>query len=258
VAAVPQVQERVPSYAAYAKATLPEIYGETWRGARELQAAWLESTVFLNRGDRFEALVLPAEAQLAPAFAVVVADFDGDGAADVFLSQNFFGTSAEISRYDAGRGLLLRGDGAGRFVALSGQSSGLVLYGEQRGAAAGDFDGDGRTDLAVAQNAAATKLFRNAGAKPGLRVRLVGTAENPTGIGALVRLIQDGRPGPACEIQAGSGYWSQDSAVRVFAVGKGSTRISVRWPGGKEMTADVPAEAREISVDGAGQVKTLR
>jgi len=32
---------------------------------------------------------LPSEAQFSPAFAVVVADFDGDGAGDVFLSQIF-------------------------------------------------------------------------------------------------------------------------------------------------------------------------
>jgi len=45
---------------------------------------------FLNHGDHFEAIPLPAEAQLAPAFAVLLGDFDGDGAEDVFLSQNFF------------------------------------------------------------------------------------------------------------------------------------------------------------------------
>ena len=48
--------------------------------------------VFLNRGDHFEARPLPLMAQLTPAFAPVVADFDGDGNEDIFLSQNCFGT----------------------------------------------------------------------------------------------------------------------------------------------------------------------
>src|SRR4029079_17386752 len=126
-----------------------------------LEARSLESTIFLNRGDRFEARSLPAEAQFAPAFGICVADFDGDGSDDVFLSQNFFGVRPDTSRYDAGRGLLLRGDGRGGFAAVSGQQSGLMIYGEQRAAAAADYDRDGRIDLAVTQVGAETKLYRN-------------------------------------------------------------------------------------------------
>ena len=116
---------------------------------RHFEADWLETTALLNRGDHFEARVLPLEAQLAPGFAVCVADYDGDGNEDVFLSQNFFAVNADTSRYDAGRGLLLQGDGQGGFRAVPGQESGIKVYGEQRGAAVCDFDGDGRTDLVV-------------------------------------------------------------------------------------------------------------
>jgi hypothetical protein len=62
---------------------------------------------------------------------------------------------------DAGRGLLLRGRGDGTFDAIPGQKSGIMIYGEQRGCAAADFDGDGRPDLVVTQNGAETKLYRN-------------------------------------------------------------------------------------------------
>src|SRR6185436_16845405 len=119
-----------------------------------------------------------------PAFAVNIADFDGDGNEDIFLSQNFFATPPETPRLDAGRGLLLRGDGAGRFKTVPSLESGIEVYGEQRGAAMADFDADGRIDLVVTQNGAATKLFHNVGAKPGLRVRLAGPQENPSGVGA--------------------------------------------------------------------------
>ncbi len=87
-----------------------------------------------------------------------MADFDGDGNEDIFLSQNFFGVELETSRYDAGLGLCLRGDGKGGFKALSGQESGIRVFGQQRGCAVSDFDGDGRVDLVVTQNAGKTRL----------------------------------------------------------------------------------------------------
>ena len=126
--------------------------------------------IFLNRGDHFEAAALPREAQFAPVFAVCVADLDGDGHEDIFLSQNFFATQPETPRLDGGRGLWLRGDGTGKLMPVPGQESGVKIYGEQRGAALCDYDGDGRVDLVVTQNGAETKLYHNARARPGLRV----------------------------------------------------------------------------------------
>ena len=55
---------------------------------------------------------------------------------------------------------------------MPGQESGVIVYGEGRGAAACDYDGDGRVDLAVSQNGAQTKLYHNVAGRPGLRVRL--------------------------------------------------------------------------------------
>jgi hypothetical protein len=257
-AALPFVAERVGSYTSYATKDLPEIHGPGLKGMKELTANCLESTVFLNRGDHFEAKPLPIEAQMSPAFAVCVNDMDGDGREDIFLSQNFFATQPDTSRYDAGRGLWLKGDGRGAFKAVPGQESGIMVYGEQRGAALCDYDGDGRVDLAVAQNGAQTKLFRNVGARPGLRVRLIGPPGNPHGVGATIRLLSQDKPGPAREIHAGSGYWSQDSAVQVMAMPEAATQIRVRWPGGEVTTAALPPEAREISLDRAGTIKVLR
>jgi len=256
--AMPVIQERLGSCQAYAKAGLEEIYGESLKTAKPLEANWLESTLFLNRGDRFEAVALPLEAQLAPAFAVCVGDLDGDGNEDVFLSQNFFAVHPETSRYDAGRGLYLRGNGKGGFAAVPGQESGLKIYGEQRGAALCDYDSDGRVDLVVTQNAAETKLYKNIGAQPGLRIRLIGPTGNPNGIGATVRLVTGNKPGPAREIHAGAGYWSHDSVVQVFGTPMPPAQVRVRWPGGKEVTGAVPPSAREISIDLTGKVVLVR
>lgn len=255
--AMPFLRERWSTHESYGLADLGQIYGDRLKSARELSATWLESTVFLNRGNRFEAHVLPLEAQMAPAFAVCAADLDGDGQEDLFLSQNFFGLPGEVSRSDAGRGLWLRGDGRGGFRVVSARESGIDIYGEQRAAALCDYDGDGRIDLVVTQNSAPTRLFKNTGARPGLRVRLRGPPGNPEGVGATLRLFHNDQASPAREIHAGSGYWSQDSATQVMASGQ-ANRIWVRWPGGKTTTGDVPTEAKGIEVGLDGKITAVQ
>ncbi len=252
--ALPMLRERFGSHRAYSEATVADALGTFAPRLRKTEITTLASMVLLNRGDHFESVPLPREAQLAPAFGVNIADFDGDGREDVFLSQNFFATAPDTPRLDAGRGLVMRGDGAGRLSAMSAAESGIEVYGEQRGAAAADFDADGRVDLAVAQNGAATKLFHNAGAKPGLRVRLSGPAGNRDGVGATVRLKFGSRFGPAREVHAGSGYWSQDGAIQVLSLPETPTHVWVRWPGGRTSTVAVPLDMKEISVPSASSV----
>jgi hypothetical protein len=255
---IPFLVARFPTHQAWAEAGIEDVLGERRAAIRYCEANWLETTVFLNRGDHFEARVLPMEAQLAPCFAVCVADYDGDGNEDIFLGQNFFAVAGDTSRYAAGRGLWLQGDGKGGFRAVPGQESGVKVYGQQAGAAVCDFDGDGRTDLVVTQNGAETRLFHNVGAKPGLRVRLRGPAGNPRGIGAVMRLKFGARFGPAREIHGGSGYWSQDSVVQVMGLPAEATGIWVRWPGGRAVTADLAPKAREVEVSFPGDVRQVR
>ena len=154
----------------------------------------------------------------------------------------------------------MRGDGKGNLEAVSGQQSGVKVYGEQRGAALCDYDGDGRVDLVVTQNGAETKLYHNVGGKVGLRVRLKGPEGNAHGAGAQMRLVYGagGGMGPAREIHAGSGYWSEDSAVEVLGGAQAATQLWVRWPGGKITTSPVPKEAKEISVHEDGSAEKIR
>ena len=247
--ALPGLSLRLRTFAAYADATMEQVLGPLAPGAIRLGATTMDHKLFLNRGDRFEARPLPLEAQLAPAFYAGVADFDGDGKEDLFLSQNFFATEVATPRYDAGRSLLLLGDGAGGLEPVPGQRSGLLVYGEQRGAAYADLDGDGRLDLAVSQNGAPTKLFRNVGATPGIRVRLVGPPTNPSGVGAQMRLRYGDRSGPVREVQAGSGYWSQNGAVQVLGGAGEPTALWVRWSGGREQVIPLTTGQTQVTVD---------
>lgn len=246
--AIPDLVKSAPTFAAWADAPLETSLRPYLARMERRSITTLDNMVLMNRGDHFEALPLPREAQMAPAFAALVADFDGDGAEDLFLGQNFSETTIGWPRADAGRGLLMRNDGTGVLSAMSGARSGIVMYGDQRGAAYADYDGDGRLDLAVAQNAAATRLFHNRGARPGLRVRVRGPASNPDGIGVQLRLVYGNTMGPVREIQAGAGYWSQNGAVQVFGKSAEPSALWVRWPGGAVMRVPVPAGAREIVV----------
>ncbi|HVY69596.1 MAG TPA: VCBS repeat-containing protein [Verrucomicrobiae bacterium] len=257
-ASLPFLFEQFANAKAYSEAGLAEVLGERKVLARQATVTTLATTVFLNRGGRFEAVPLPMEAQLAPAFSANVSDFDGDGSEDIFLSQNFSPFQPETPRADAGRGLLLRGDGRGHFTAMPGERSGLLVAGEQRGAAAGDFNEDGRVDLVVTQNGAATRLFQNTSAKPGMRVRLEGGVTNPCGAGAILRLRFGERFGPAREIHMGSGYWSQDGAVQVLATPAQPALIQVQWPGGKITTTALPPDIAEIALNQNGEIMSRR
>jgi enediyne biosynthesis protein E4 len=254
----PWLRAGFPTHHVYAKATLAELLGERMAKARSVRAQFLASVILLNRGDSFEVRLLPREAQWSPAMGLAVGDLDGDGHEDLFLSQNFFGLRPADARMDAGRGLLLRGDGKGGFNPMPGQASGVKIYDEQRGCALADYDADGRVDLAVTQNNGQTRLFHNVTGRPGLRVKLAGSPGNPDGIGATMRLDFGNRLGPAREVQAGSGFWSQNSSVQVLGAATDAVGLEVRWPGGRIIRGKFSAAAREIEVSVDGTVRVLK
>ena len=246
------------TYRAFAEAGVQTLLDHHPSPARSVTAVVLQSMLFLNRPDGFEAKPLPPEAQLSPAFGVSVGDLDGDGLDDLFLAQNFAAFPTDADRLDAGRGLWLRGLGQANFTPIKGNEAGLTIYGDQRACALADYDADGRLDLVVTQSGGRTRLYRNNQAKPGLRVRLAGGRLNPDAIGAAARLHFGQAPNPVPgtwrEWQLGSGYGSQDSLAKVLATPQPPSVIEVRWPSGKTTRTSLPAGLTEITLTPDGKI----
>jgi Flp pilus assembly protein TadD len=93
-------------------------------------------------------------APLGPSAGACFIDYDGDGKPDLFL----------VGATRAGTSSLLHNLGGGRFADVT-QAAGLALSGSGLGCAAGDFDNDGHTDLAICLSDGVHLLRNNAGDK---------------------------------------------------------------------------------------------
>ena len=252
--ALPSVRQRMKSFEAYANSDLSTIYGPLLDKLPAHEINHLKHTLFLNEGSRFTASPLPTMAQLAPAFGIAVADFDSDGFEDLFLSQNFFANNPGTHRFDAGRGLILKGRGNGSFAALPHHKTGIAIFGEQRAAAVADFNHDGRPDLAVTQNGAETKLYANQSQQRGIRITLVGPPSNPNAIGAQLRLEAEHEVSPTREIHSSAGWLSVDSPTQILAPLTSSSKLWVRWPDGHETRTPLPEKQLALKIGTGGQM----
>jgi hypothetical protein len=96
---------------------------------------------------------------MSPVKGITVQDLDGDGAMDLVLAGNDFGTEVETSRYDAGNGCVLLGKGKGQFRTLNVLESGFFAAGDARRLAKVRLPG-GNTGVIVANNNGPAQLFR--------------------------------------------------------------------------------------------------
>ncbi|WP_237855715.1 FG-GAP-like repeat-containing protein [Rhodohalobacter sulfatireducens] len=221
---------KMENHEEFSSSTLQEIFGNGYQNIPFKTVNTLQSMVFINTSEGFEAHPLPQVAQFTMAFHPAIGDFNNDGNEDLFLSQNFFAVNNSIPRMDSGRGLLLNGDGKGNFYPIPGSESGIKMYGEQRGAAISDINADGRADLVVSQNGAQTKLFLNQAKRAGYTVKLHGPATNRDAIGSSIRLVyQNGTKGPRREVQSGGGYWAQNSYTQILGASNQVKEIEINW-----------------------------
>jgi hypothetical protein len=248
-AAMPFLAERFPTFDAFARASLPEIYGpDALAGSFEVRVDELRSLVLENRGSSFVARPLPRLAQIAPGFGVGIADFDADGRPDIVLAQNFHGPEPETGRFAGGLGLILAGRGGMRFEPVPAERSGVVMPGDAMGLAILDIDADGRPDFVATINDGPVRSFVSRSTSASLAVRLAGPIGNPGGIGARLSLVgADGRV-QVCEIGAGSGYLGQGAAQAFFSQVPAGAELRLRWPDGSTATRPLPVLSGTVTI----------
>ena len=131
---LPFLKARYPNYESYAKATLTDVFPAKDLANALVKNAYTFATVLAkNNGDgSFTLLPLPREAQLSPVYGILARDVDRDGKLDLMLAGNFDGVDPEIGRMSASYGLVLKGDGKGKFTPVRARDSGFFVPGQAR------------------------------------------------------------------------------------------------------------------------------
>lgn len=176
-------------------------------------------------------------------------DFDRDGRLDIFVVNGHVDERAvtypvQVEHLQKGRGYaqraqVYRNAGRGRFEDESTSAGPYFLEKYvARGAAFGDYDNDGDTDVLVTNNNQRAVLLRNEtrAAAPWARLALTGAAPNREGIGAVVRVTAEGLT-QTQTVKSGGSYLSDHDRRLLFALPGGRPATAqIRWPCGATQT----------------------
>jgi hypothetical protein len=246
--AMPFVAERFPTYDAFARATLPQIYGDDLARGLTLTVNELRHVVLENRGDTFAPQPLPRLAQIAPGYGIAVVDADRDGRLDLVLAHNSFAPEPETGRMDGGLGVLLHNRGGLQFDAVPARESGLVVVGDAKALVVADLDGDAAPDLVTTRNDDVAAVHLGRAQVPGLAVRLRGPHGNPTAVGARIEALAADGTRLVRELHAGSGYLAQSAAVAFLPALPAQSRLTVRWPDGRTTEHTLAAGTGAVTI----------
>ncbi|MFC3416548.1 VCBS repeat-containing protein [Algoriphagus hitonicola] len=135
LAQMPLLKKRYLDFKSYASLKFEDLFSPSERSDAELIQINELETVYLkiNSLGKFEQKPLPQEVQYSPVFASHATDINDDGKLDLILGGNMDFGKISIGKYDASRGLILLGDGAGEFQPLSPDESGVSILGDTRG-----------------------------------------------------------------------------------------------------------------------------
>jgi hypothetical protein len=196
-------------------------------------------------------------------FACFFFDFDLDGRPDIFAANGHVADDIERVqpkvKYAQPAHLFRNLDGRRFHEVTASAGQALTRPVVARGAAHGDYDGDGDLDLLITENNGPARLLRNDGGNANrvVRVRLEGTTSNRSAIGAKVTLTMDGGAARVAHVRTGSSYLSQSELTVTFGLGRDRrpTGLQVDWPSGRVEKLTAPGPGRLLVIrEGQGGV----
>jgi hypothetical protein len=131
---MPYVAEKFKDYHSFASSKLIDILPEDKvEDALVYEIKNFESIILINNNGKLERKALPIEAQISPIKSTLVLDLNKDGHQDIITVGNHYGVEVETTRYDAGFGTVLFGDGNNNFKYTSPSKSGFYVPQDSRG-----------------------------------------------------------------------------------------------------------------------------
>ncbi len=124
---VPAIKEKFKKFENFATADVFEAYGKrTLERSLNYRAKTFASAYIENLGNgKFSMHQLPVKAQFSSINDIIINDYNSDGHLDILIVGNLYNTEIETARNDAGKGLLMLGDGKGNFEAIHKDISGF-------------------------------------------------------------------------------------------------------------------------------------
>lgn len=236
------------TYRAFSNVNLADVL-KPFGAMKRTAVTCLESSVFFNRGGKFERIGLPPTAQLSPASGASVADFNNDGRADLFLSQNWYSIRPDLGRLDSSAGLILLGQADGKFEAVNSRQSGLRILGENLNSVVTDFNRDGRSDIVAPQTLGQAQFYLGQAGNRGIRVSFGDEVPLAKRLGCAVRLVgADGFVSSRRWLHTGDGVLAQCAAELVLGFVKRPVAIEIEWANGEKQSIPVQPETYEYVV----------
>jgi enediyne biosynthesis protein E4 len=194
-------------------------------------------------------------------------DYDNDGWPDLFVANG----AVNIVESERGQPVpyrmknqLFHNAGTGRFEETSASAGPAFERAEVgRGAAFGDIDNDGDTDIVVTNNGGPVRLLLNQiGARAHwLQVRVDDRGGNHFGFGAWIGVERAGRPTLWRRVRTDGSYLSASDVRVPFGLGSSPVinAVVVRWPDGQlERWTDIRADRVVTLRRGTGQRSSER
>ena len=220
---------------------------------------YMSNILNLNNGNGFftDISQVAGVAKTDWSWAPLIADFDGDGYKDIFITN---GIKREIANQDFGNFLDTKQDSL-RDMPIENilekmpseklqnyafknnkdltfkkvmQDWGLDMAVNSNGVAYGDLDNDGDLDLVINNLEDEASVYENNSTNNHINIKLVGDSENVNAIGSKVKVYTDSTQ-QYQELFLSRGYQSSVSPILNFGISNEDTinRIEVVWPDGR-------------------------